>query len=59
MYIQKLVNKCASTHLNANVSLESNANVKFDFPINVNVNVLGSYSNTNAIELISNVLALY
>ena len=39
LYAAKLVNKCTSTHLNANVSLDSNANT----------NVFGPHSNENVL----------
>ena len=46
----RLVNKCMSTHLNANakVSLDSNANAMFQERMQMQ-NVFGSHSNANAL----------
>ena len=44
----RLVNKCMSTHLNANVSLESNANAIFQERMQMQ-KVLGLHSNANVL----------
>ena len=61
----RLVNKCMSMHLNANVSLDSNANAfsrsTFKckcFGVALKC-ICSGYTFANAFELISNILALY
>ena len=53
----RLVNKCMSTHVNANVSLESNANANA-ISRNAFKGKCFGYTFGNAFELVSNVLTL-
>ena len=69
MILFRLVNKCMSSHLNVNVSLDSNANKNANdiFQERIQMQCFGvafkykcfCYTFANAFELILNVLALY